>query len=63
MEDSGTENAEKKIDSMVGVRSSLMHRDSIVMSLRSRDELSRWLEKSRDIQWDYAHILTRKGKL
>ncbi len=25
--------------------------------------LSRWLAKSRDIQWDYAHIVKRKGKL
>lgn len=28
-----------------------------------RVELARWLEKSRDIQWDYANIVKRKGKL
>ncbi len=27
------------------------------------DELSRWIAKSRDIQWDYANIVKRKGKL
>lgn len=26
-------------------------------------ELKRWLEKSRDIQWDYKNIVKRKGKL
>lgn len=26
-------------------------------------ELSRWLEKSRDIQWDYVNIVKRKWKL
>lgn len=26
-------------------------------------ELSRWLTKSRDLQWDYANIVKRKGKL
>ena len=27
------------------------------------DDLKRWLEKSRDIQWDYKNIVKRKGKL
>lgn len=27
------------------------------------DDLSRWLKKSRDIQWDYKNIVKRKGKL
>lgn len=27
------------------------------------EELSRWLSKSRDIQWDYANIVKKKGKL
>jgi hypothetical protein len=27
------------------------------------DDLRRWLEKARDIQWDYKHIVRRKGKL
>ena len=27
------------------------------------DELSRWLKKSRDIQWDYVNIVKRKWKL
>lgn len=26
-------------------------------------ELARWLAKSRDIQWDYANIVKRQGKL
>ncbi|MCZ7555465.1 MAG: DUF1801 domain-containing protein [Bacteroidia bacterium] len=26
-------------------------------------ELKRWLEKSRDIQWDYKNLVKRKGKL
>ena len=26
-------------------------------------ELARWLEKSRDIQWDYANIVKRQWKL
>jgi hypothetical protein len=25
--------------------------------------LERWLEKSREIQWDYKNIVKRKGKL
>jgi hypothetical protein len=28
-----------------------------------REELARWLSKSRDIQWDYGNIVKRKGKL
>lgn len=27
------------------------------------DDLKRWLEKSRDIQWDYKNIVKRKGAL
>jgi hypothetical protein len=27
------------------------------------DELKRWLEKARRIQWDYKNIVKRKGKL
>lgn len=27
------------------------------------DDLTRWLKKSRKIQWDYKHIVKRKGKL
>src|SRR4051812_11162461 len=26
-------------------------------------DLKRWLQKSRDIQWDYKNIVKRKGKL
>ena len=26
-------------------------------------DLTRWLKKSRDIQWDYKNIVKRKGKL
>lgn len=29
----------------------------------SREELSRWLARSRDIQWDYGNIVKKKGKL
>ncbi len=28
-----------------------------------RDDLKRWLEKSRQIQWDYKNIVKRKGVL
>lgn len=27
------------------------------------DDLARWLKKARDIQWDYKHIVKRKGRL
>ncbi len=27
------------------------------------EDLKRWLEKSRNIQWDYQNIVKRKGKL
>jgi len=27
------------------------------------DDLKRWLEKARNIQWDYKNIVKRKGKL
>lgn len=27
------------------------------------DDLKRWLEKARDIQWDYKNLVKRKGKL
>ena len=27
------------------------------------DVLDRWLEKARDIQWDYKNLVKRKGKL
>ncbi|MBT2622360.1 DUF1801 domain-containing protein [Chryseobacterium sp. ISL-6] len=29
----------------------------------SEDDLKRWLEKSRQIQWDYKNIVKRKGEL
>lgn len=29
----------------------------------NKESLVRWLEKSRDIQWDYKNIVKRKGKL
>lgn len=29
----------------------------------NRESLKRWLEKSRDIQWDYKNIVKRKGVL
>ena len=27
------------------------------------DDLQRWLQKARDIQWDYKNLVKRKGKL
>ncbi|SCD19103.1 hypothetical protein PSM36_0268 [Proteiniphilum saccharofermentans] len=27
------------------------------------EDLKRWLEKSREIQWDYKNLIKRKGKL
>lgn len=29
----------------------------------NKDDVSRWLEKARDIQWDYKNIVKRKGRL
>lgn len=29
----------------------------------NKEDLKRWLEKSRDIQWDYKNIVKRKGQL
>lgn len=29
----------------------------------NKDDLKRWLEKARQVQWDYKHIVKRKGKL
>ena len=29
----------------------------------NKDDLKRWLEKSRQIQWDYKNIVKRKGHL
>ena len=29
----------------------------------NREELNRWLKKSREIQWDYKNIVKRKGQL
>ena len=29
----------------------------------NKDDLKRWLQKSRQIQWDYKNIVKRKGKL
>lgn len=29
----------------------------------NKKDLKRWLEKSREIQWDYKNIVKRKGKL
>lgn len=28
-----------------------------------KDDVVRWLEKSRDIQWDYKNIIKRRGRL
>lgn len=29
----------------------------------NREDLKRWLEKSRNIQWDYKNVVKRKGQL
>lgn len=29
----------------------------------NKEDLSRWISKSRDIQWDYKNIVKRKGQL
>lgn len=29
----------------------------------NEEDLKRWLEKSRDIQWDYKNLVKRKGEL
>ena len=38
---------------------SIFYNDS---EIKSKD-LKRWLQKSREIQWDYKNIVKRKGKL
>ncbi len=42
-------------------------RDASVFYTKSSEviisDLKRWLEKSRDIQWDYKNIVKRKGRL
>jgi len=39
---------------------SIIYRD---VSEVSKDDLSRWLKKSQEIQWDYRNIVKRKGLL
>lgn len=29
----------------------------------NKDDLKRWLEKSKEIQWDYKNLIKRKGVL
>lgn len=29
----------------------------------NKEDVARWLEKARDIQWDYKNIVKRKGRL
>lgn len=29
----------------------------------NREDIARWLEKSKEIQWDYKNIVKRKGRL
>jgi hypothetical protein len=29
----------------------------------NKEDLSRWLAKAREIQWDYKDIVRRKGRL
>jgi len=33
------------------------------LSQIEKEDLKRWLEKSREIQWDYKNIVKRKGRL
>lgn len=37
-------------------------RYTTVAGIKTKD-LKRWLQKARDIQWDYKNIVKRKGKL
>lgn len=39
---------------------SIFYRD---VSEINTNDLKRWLEKSREIQWDYKNLVKRKGKL
>lgn len=39
---------------------SVFYNDSTEISI---DDLTRWLKKSREVQWDYKNIVKRKGKL
>ncbi len=33
------------------------------VSAIDKNDVTRWLQKSKEIQWDYKHIVKRKGKL
>ncbi len=59
---SGADFDEEKLESGTGKFKDASIRYTSVEEVRVRD-VTRWVKKSRDIQWDYKNIVKRKGKL
>jgi hypothetical protein len=59
---SGADFEEEKLEPGTGKFKDASIRYTSVDEVNVRD-LTRWLKKSRDIQWDYKNIVKRKGKL
>lgn len=59
---SGADFEEEKLEPGTGKFKDASIRYTSVDEVDVRD-LTRWLKKSRDIQWDYKNIVKRKGKL
>lgn len=59
---SGADFDEEKLEPGTGKFKDASIRYTSVEEVRVRD-VTRWVKKSRDIQWDYKNIVKRKGKL
>ena len=59
---SGADFEEEKLN-VIGAKfkdASIFYNEAAAINL---DDLKRWLQKSKTIQWDYKNIVKRKGKL
>jgi hypothetical protein len=59
---SGADFDDKKLEPGTGKFKDASIRYSSAEEVKVRD-VTRWVKKSRDIQWDYKNIVKRKGKL
>ncbi|WKZ61027.1 MAG: DUF1801 domain-containing protein [Cyclobacteriaceae bacterium] len=59
---SGADFEEEKLEPGTGKFKDASIRYTSVEEVRVHD-VTRWVKKSRDIQWDYKNIVKRKGKL
>lgn len=59
---SGADFDEEKLETGPGKFKDASIRYTTVDEVNERD-ITRWVKKSRDIQWDYKNIVKRKGKL